>query len=70
MKLNPAEYVIEIFGGVRATATALGLAPSSVCEWRTKKYVPLKVCIKLLKMKKLNLNANDLMFGKEITKVK
>jgi hypothetical protein len=31
---TPAARVIEAFGGVRATARALGLHSSSVCRWR------------------------------------
>ena len=35
MHLRPADYVIHIFGGVRATARALGRSPSSVSRWQT-----------------------------------
>ena len=30
---TPAQIVIDLLGGVRATARALGMAPSSVCRW-------------------------------------
>jgi len=38
---NPAEYVISLFGGVRAAARALGLSNPSVGYWRRVKYVPM-----------------------------
>lgn len=34
---SPAERVIRAFGGVRETARALELNPSSVCRWRKPK---------------------------------
>ena len=33
-KDRPADYVIALFGGVRATAKALRMAPSSVSVWK------------------------------------
>lgn len=33
---TPADYVIEQFGGVRATARALGMSPSAVSHWRKR----------------------------------
>lgn len=35
--LSPADYVIHMFGGVRATARAIGRTPSAVSLWRAKK---------------------------------
>jgi len=35
-KVSPAEYVIAKFGGVSATARALGINRSSVSLWRTR----------------------------------
>lgn len=31
--MSPAESVIKKFGGVRATARAVGLSPGAVCRW-------------------------------------
>jgi hypothetical protein len=39
---NPAEYIISLFGGVRATARALKMTGPSVGYWRRKGYVPNK----------------------------
>lgn len=38
---NPAEYVISLFGGLRATARALKLTNPSVGYWRKKGYIPM-----------------------------
>lgn len=35
--LSPAEYVIHTFGGVRATARAIGRSAQAVSLWRAKK---------------------------------
>ncbi len=40
-KPNPAEYVIALFGGVRATARALNLTNPAVGYWRKKGYIPM-----------------------------
>lgn len=50
-KLSPADYVIAQFGGVTATAKALGLNKSSVCLWRTrsKGQIPATSWTKLLR---------------------
>lgn len=32
--ISPAAYVIQTFGGVRATARAIGRDPSSIAKWR------------------------------------
>jgi hypothetical protein len=40
MTLSPAEVVIQAFGGVRATARALGLTGPSVTYWRRVGRVP------------------------------
>lgn len=39
---NPAEYVISLFGGVRATARACGLTPAAVGYWRKRGHIPIK----------------------------
>lgn len=35
-KLTPVEYVIHRFGGVRATAEAIGRTPGAISKWRKK----------------------------------
>lgn len=31
--MTPAEVVIDVFGGIRATARVLDVEPSTVCRW-------------------------------------
>lgn len=35
--MNPAKQIIELFGGVRPLARALGLDPSTISRWQTPK---------------------------------
>ena len=32
--MSPAEYVIQIFGGIRPLARVLGIAPSNIICWK------------------------------------
>ena len=69
MYLTPVEYVIRIFGGVRATARALGYYPSAVSRWRKRKDYTIpssshKKVLETAKRKKLDLTAHDLIYGK------
>jgi len=68
-KMTPAEIVIEVFGGVRATARALKLAPSSVSRWVTDRngLVPQAQQYKILKIasrKQLKITPTDLIIGR------
>lgn len=75
-RLSPAEYVIRVFSGVRATARVLGRSPSSVSKWRKPKadrgtggQIPRAAMWPLLaKAREMNLdlNANDLLLGREV----
>lgn len=35
--MTPARYIIEQFGGVRAAAKAIGVAPSTVSTWNKRR---------------------------------
>ena len=37
---NPAEIVIDKFGGIRPLARALGLSPVSILNWKKRRAVP------------------------------
>lgn len=39
--MNPAEYVISLFGGSRAANRALGLSSATVGYWKKRGYVPM-----------------------------
>lgn len=76
--MNPAEYVIKLFGGVRPLARIIGKSPSAISCWRknrsnnkskAKGNIPSSVHIKILneaKKRGLDVNANDLVFGREV----
>lgn len=74
--LSPAEYVIHVFRGVRATARAIGRSPSSISKWTSPRdtqgrggSVPGSVQKTILaKAKELDLDitADDLIFGRDV----
>jgi hypothetical protein len=73
MQLTPAEYVIYAFGGVRATARAIGRAPASVCKWQKDRHnglrgiIPHDIHRKILevaKQKNKDITPNDLIYGR------
>ena len=69
MKLNPVEYVIYMFNGVRQTARIIGKNPSSVCEWKKRGLIPnssQSVILEKAKEHNLDITANDLILGREI----
>lgn len=75
MHLSPAEYVIFIFNGVRATARALGVSPSAVSKWRKPDsngvigIIPARAHIKILEAAEhqgLDLTPHDLIYGRTI----
>jgi len=73
MRISPAEYVILSFGGVRATARALGKGPSTICKWKKegKGNVPSRVQVTILtiaRARRLDITAHDLVFGRNINK--
>ena len=77
MLLKPAEYVIQIFGGVRATARAVGRTPGSVCLWhRPRKSrgsagnIPSaaqRIILIVAKRRRLDITPADLMYGRRVT---
>lgn len=74
--LNPAEYVIHIFKGVRKAARQIGCDPSAVSRWRTAKdregfegSIPAcaqRVIIRKALELKLDITSLDLDFGRTV----
>jgi len=65
---KPAEIVIEIFGGVRATARALQITPGAVSRWQGDGEVPGRHHRKLLSLaarRKKPLTPTDLVLGRD-----
>ena len=77
MRLNPAEYVIHMFDGVRPLARAIKKSPSTVCLWRSnrsrkngqKGRIPSSSHLPILKQAHINgldITADDLIYGREV----
>jgi hypothetical protein len=75
--LNPAEYVILIFGGVRPLARRLDIDPSTISYWRTRKprgglnvgEIPRWHWIKIIQIaqeEKKPITEKDLLRGRDI----
>lgn len=65
--LNPAEVVIKAFGGLRATARAMGLTPPSICYWRRNGIIPGRQMTRVLKIaaeKGIKLAHRDVVEGR------
>jgi hypothetical protein len=78
MYLNPAQCVVRVFGGVRATARAIGRTPGAITRWNRPKeeggtcgQVPSaaqRAILKVAKKKKLDLTPDHLAYGKTVSK--
>jgi hypothetical protein len=67
MPKNPAQYVIHVFGGVRATARALGLGKSAISRWNKRGLIPStaqKLVLEKAQEKGLDLSCRDLVLGR------
>lgn len=69
--LNPAEYVVMVFGGVRATARILGYAsPSTICLWKARGgFIPSQARRRILDIAKsqmLDINSEYLDYGRTV----
>ena len=70
--MSPAQLVIEKLGGVRATARALGINPSTVCRWQKTKedggtngFVPQNHFKQILVLLDEKISLQELCFGKD-----
>lgn len=76
MYLSPAEYVVRKFGGVNATARAIGRTPGVVSRWNKPRseggcggYVPSaaqRLVLKEAKARRLKITPDDLAYGKTV----
>ena len=71
MQLSPAEYVIHVFGGISATARAIGRSKMAVSYWKTqsKGRVPgpsQALVLAAARKKKLDITPEDLIRGRRI----
>lgn len=75
MRISPAEWVIRTIGGVRKTARAIGKTPPTVSSWRKQRgsggEVPSsnhKKILRYARVKRLDITAEDLIFGRVTSK--
>jgi hypothetical protein len=76
MHLNPAQYVVKVFGGVRKTAREIGRSPSSVSKWNKPvaakglggeiPRLSQRAVLHVAKIKKLDITAEDIIFGRDV----
>ena len=67
--MNPAEYVIHILGGPRATARYVGRDHSSVIAWRKRGAVPGDCQVIILQKADkdgYDITAQDLILGRKV----
>lgn len=68
--MTPAEIVIETFGGVRATARALGKSPSSVSRWQADRgLIPSSAQQQIMQLARdrgLDLTSDELIDGRAV----
>lgn len=74
MFINPAQCVIRVFGGVRATARAVGRNPGAVTRWNRPKskggtggMIPSaaqRIILKIAKKRRLKITLEELTYGK------
>lgn len=65
--LTPVETAIEVFGGVRVMARAIGRDPASVCRWQQNGTIPANIQTKVLEAAKdleLDLTPEDIIYGR------
>lgn len=78
MHISAAEHVIKQFGGIRPTARALKCGVTSVARWKrprskdgTAGSIPepyMRTIMEIAYQKKLDITANDLVFGRNLKK--
>lgn len=79
MYLSPAQYVIELFGGIRATSRAVGASPETVRKWREPKerrgcggLIPSGWQVHILAyagLHGLDITPADMIYGRELPEI-
>lgn len=77
MHLTPAEYVINVFGGVRKSGRALGRTASAISKWtRSDKNggcggrIPSRmqeIILQVARIQKLDITPEDLVTGRDVS---
>lgn len=71
-KMKPAEYIIYAFGGVRATARAIGRSPGAVSLWQKNNFlIPNSAQQAVLNSAKelgIDITPKDIIYGRYVSK--
>ena len=73
MYLQPAQYLVYKFGGVRKAARAIGRSPSAICRWnsRDRGRIPSEATSAVLAAAarmNLDITPNDILLGRKVKK--
>lgn len=64
--LNPPEYLIKKFGGMRALGRAVDRPQSAIHGWKKRKCIPMAICKKILTVaakRNLKVTPRNLILG-------
>lgn len=67
--LTPVQLAIELFGGVRKLARAIGRDSAAVSRWQKYGTIPTSAQIRVLQVaqeKGIELTAHDVIYGRDI----
>lgn len=67
--LSPVDLAIQLFGGVRALARAIGRDPAAISRWRRLGTIPTSAQILVLRIARergLELSTHDVIYGRDI----
>lgn len=67
--MTPAAAAIDVFGGVRPLARAIGVDPSSVSAWQDTGLIPSKHHVTILDAAArlgLEFTAHEIVYGRDI----
>lgn len=67
--ITPVELAIDLFGGVRKLAKAIGRDPAAVSRWKRSGLIPTQVQRKLLTAaaeRNISISAEDLIHGRDV----
>ena len=67
--ITPVDLAIDMFGGVRKLAKAIGRDPAAVSRWKKSGLVPTSVQRKILDAaaeRSILITANDIIYGREL----
>lgn len=68
--LNPAQYVVHLFKGIRPASRALSVSPTTIARWLASGFIPSRrqsIVLDMAKANRLDLKPEDLILGRDIS---